>query len=305
MSFLSFTKQPLTCHEQVDLLQRRGPIINNPEQAAFYLSTISYYRLSAYFKPFEQNKDSHLFSGRTTFQDIVNLYQFERALRLKVMDAIERIEVVLRAGLAQELSVRHGAWWYLDNSLFKSEWQKPLPNKKPSPQSIFESELQLLIKQKKEEFIKHYYQKYHSPPYPPSWMILECLSFDQCINLFRYLLNSTDKSAISKLFCLDPIILDSAFDCIRLVRNICAHHAKLWDRCYTYVPKKMRELQQAECPRGSTKEQLALLDLMLKPLPEQNNWQQELYQLFEKYSAVPFQHMGFQVDWQNDKFWQP
>lgn len=45
---MQFPKAPITFEKQVELLEKRGLVINNKESAAFYLSHINYYRLGTY-----------------------------------------------------------------------------------------------------------------------------------------------------------------------------------------------------------------------------------------------------------------
>ena len=95
MSFMSkkvFTKQPLSIKGQINLLKSRGLQIPDEGQAAQYLQNISYYRLSGYMYPFLADVKQHRYKAGAVFEDILNLYHFDRELRLLVFSAIERIE---------------------------------------------------------------------------------------------------------------------------------------------------------------------------------------------------------------------
>ncbi len=98
-----YTKPPTRLAEQVAQLERRGLIISDKSNAEFYLAQLNYYRFAAYCLPFEQDHSSHQFQPNTHFEDVLNLYVFDRELRLLVLDAIERIEVSLRTQLAYHL----------------------------------------------------------------------------------------------------------------------------------------------------------------------------------------------------------
>ena len=97
---VAYQKPPTSFSTQVELLKQRGLIIPDKAKAEFYLAQINYYRLAAYCLPFEQDHSSHRFQSGTQFDDILNLYIFDRELRLLVLDAIERFEVSLRTQLA-------------------------------------------------------------------------------------------------------------------------------------------------------------------------------------------------------------
>ncbi|MGR3221122.1 MAG: Abi family protein, partial [Candidatus Anammoxibacter sp.] len=64
-----------------------GLIIDLEDRAIDILQKVSYYRLSAFFLPFQTTSDR--FNKGTKFDDIFNLYEFDRHLRGMLWDAIE------------------------------------------------------------------------------------------------------------------------------------------------------------------------------------------------------------------------
>ena len=91
-----FIKPPTSYQQQIDLLIARGISIENHDRARCFLSHLNYYRLSAYWLPFEREHANHQFKPGTTFDSVVEHYDFDRELRLLIMDAIERFEVSLK-----------------------------------------------------------------------------------------------------------------------------------------------------------------------------------------------------------------
>ena len=95
----NYQKPALSFQEQLDQLKSRGLIVDDESLATSQLSSISYYRLSAYWYPFRlRNDQGHVgddFIAGTSFSDVVELYEFDRQLRLLVIDALERVEVFL------------------------------------------------------------------------------------------------------------------------------------------------------------------------------------------------------------------
>jgi abortive infection bacteriophage resistance protein len=67
---IPFTKPATTYHEQVALLQSRGMIFTDPAGAEFFLEQINYYRLAAYWLPFEADHATHHFQPGTTFENV-------------------------------------------------------------------------------------------------------------------------------------------------------------------------------------------------------------------------------------------
>ena len=110
----AYTKSPLTFEQQLQQLKDRGLIIDDDDLALFHLKTISYYRLSAYWHPFRKiEQDGVLsddFEEGTQFTEVIRLYEFDRRLRLLVMDAIERIEVYARTLFTYQIGHRYGTF---------------------------------------------------------------------------------------------------------------------------------------------------------------------------------------------------
>lgn len=121
---VQFDKPHLEIPAQLTLLQQRGMIVRDAELAQHYLGHLNYYRLSDYWIPYLENRQTNSFHQGTTFEDILNLYTFDRELRLLVLDAIERIEVSIRAKWAYHLTQCHGAHAHLNTDLFvdKGKW---------------------------------------------------------------------------------------------------------------------------------------------------------------------------------------
>lgn len=56
-----------------------------------------------------------MFREGTAFDDVLDLYVFDRALRLLVMDALERVEVAVRAAMTDHMSATYAdPHWYVD-----------------------------------------------------------------------------------------------------------------------------------------------------------------------------------------------
>ncbi|TCM65052.1 Abi-like protein [Acinetobacter calcoaceticus] len=117
---VQFTKLSKKSQDHIITWQERGLIITDYERANRYLGFIGYYRLSAYAIPFQLSKaPNHQFKNNTTFDDLLNLYIFDRELRLLVMDAIERIEVAVRTQISNIMCTHYNnAFWYTDGQHF-------------------------------------------------------------------------------------------------------------------------------------------------------------------------------------------
>ncbi len=302
----NFNKTCLSIKDQVSLLQSRGLKFHNLTEANRCLTTVSYYRLSAYFKIFQIPGDpTHNFKKDVFFEDIWSLYVFDRHLRLIVSDAIERIEIALRTSMINALSLRYGNLWYLEPAVFSNKWsnQNDQATNKSTAQQFLKSEVEDICRKKNEDFIRHYYDNYSSPVYPPSWMLMECLSFGKITSMFLYLRDPTDIKDICKPFGYNYNIIKTFLEPIRFTRNLCAHHSRLWNRKFLYRSKRLKEFGDTNTD-NYFREQAIMLHMLNNAISPNSKWREKLKDLFQEYSSiVPFQQMGFNNDWQNDEFW--
>lgn len=93
---MQYNKPPLTFDQQVNQLISREMNVLDRQKAALQLSHINYFRLAAYWLPFERSDSAHRFEKGTDFDVVLNDYVFDRELRLHLLNAIERIEVSFR-----------------------------------------------------------------------------------------------------------------------------------------------------------------------------------------------------------------
>ena len=233
---MDYTKRPLTLQQQVAKLKSRGLQIDDEQLAARYLSNISYYRLRAYTYPFQDNVNSeadHKFIRKDIhFSDIIDLYCFDRRLRSLMFNAIEKIEVAVRAKIVQAYCESTGSsHWFTDRSLYKD---KEILDRNRNRISAFDALMKDIdgeIKRSNEDFIKHYYSKYDNPPIPPAWMTLEVLSLGTLSKMYQLLKKSPQKKAIAKAFGLnDDRVFANWLHAIAVWRNCCAHHSRVWNR---------------------------------------------------------------------------
>ncbi len=163
------------------------------------------------------------------------------------------------------------------------------------------------IKDKHDIFIKHFYQNYENPNRPPIWMIAEILSFGACSKLFKNLRKVKHKKAICDQFKQPPNIMDSWLRCLTYIRNICAHHARLWNKWIIYAPNIPRNDPNRERLVKKNRRFVVvayIIQQLLKEIAPKSHWQQKLFELFGKYEHfVNFKAMGFQKEWRSDPFW--
>lgn len=292
-----FTKPATTYAEQVALLQQRGMVIDDPAEAEFYLQHLNYYRLGAYWLPFEADHGSHRFQPDTHFSAVLNLYIFDRELRLLILDAIERIEVSVRGQWAYQMAHRHGTHAHLDVDLAHrfSRWQSNL------------EKLTKEVERSDETFIQHLTQTY-SEALPPVWAACEVMSLGVLSCWYGNLKPMATRRAIAEVYQLDQRVMESWLHHLTYIRNTCAHHSRLWNREFTITPELPRSKPAAlvgEFIPGSRKlyNTLVILLHFMDIIAPQHHWRRRLVDLINHHGA-PTAAMGFHLDWQGQVIWQ-
>lgn len=299
----AYTKLPTTFSDQVALLEQRGLVIPDKAKAEFYLSQLNYYRFSAYCLPFEQDHASHQFLAGTKFDDVFNLYVFDRELRLLVLDAIERFEVSLRTQLAYHLSHNHAT---------AHPQLKPQIFHNPVIYGACLNKLDNDIKRSREEFIKHLTGKYEELQ-PPIWAVVELMTMGQLSKWFSNIDARADRQAISRCYGLDEKVMTSFCEHISLVRNHAAHHARLWNRDFTKTPMLPKRGEAAllgslwvlpDADRRIRKlyNTFAILAYLMTIICGENHWAGKLVALIDKHKIDPAK-MGFPNDWKVKPLW--
>ena len=172
---MEYRKPTLTFEQQADLLLSRGMVAGR-EELIRRLKTVSYYRLSGYWYPF-RNADDTLQPG-TSLDHVWRRYTFDRKLRLLVLDAIDRVEIAVRTGLAYHHCHAHGPFGYLTTA--------SLPGLDVGDFTRFRGKLKDEVRRSQEAFVTHFKAKYgdvHSDL--PLWMATELMSFGMVFTLFR------------------------------------------------------------------------------------------------------------------------
>lgn len=299
MAKKTYSKKPLTFQEQAQIWIDRGLQVHDPLRAQSYLSHISYYRFSAYCIPFQSVKDR--FDTNTTFEDILSLYMFDRELRLLILDAIERIEIGLRTQIIYQLANQHGSHWHDNPNLFV----KPSRNRNGKMINPFQNFQELLTKEYNstdpEVFIKHYFDNYHTPPNPPSWMALELVTIGGLSRLYSNLLNDADKKLIAKNYNLPFFVFESWFHAITHLRNLCAHHCRIWNRDYRITPKLLHKpkynwVDKSFDINNRTFYYLNILKYFLNSINPDNSFKTKLESLFLKYPTIAIKFLGIPTD---------
>lgn len=296
-----YNKPPATICEQIEKLKSRGLKFRNEGKAISYLSNISYYRLRAYTYPFQDNSHpDHPFTAEFFFDEIIDLYVFDRQFKLFVLDAIEKIEISIRTQIIHNWAMSNGSHWHLDSKLYRDK-QKFERNGKRLLDEISRSN---------ETFIKHYREKYSTPEIPPCWMSLEVSSFGLLSLLFENLKWGQEKKAITKYFGLNDVsLLENWMHSFSNIRNICAHHGRLWNRRLSAHIKLPTHpvygfIANTAILPYKVYASLCCMKYILNIISPGNTFSKRLKDLMLKCPLAQEKEMGFPRAWELDLFWQ-
>lgn len=297
---MNYTKQPIDIPAQIAMLQERGMHIPDVEIARKCLGSISYFRLASYWRPMEEEHVTHRFKPGSSFMTAMSLYSFDNELRAILFRAIQQIEIALRTKMIHAFSMSSGAFWFANDSLF-------------SNMQIYEhclSHIRQELARSREDFIVEHRQRYSCPEFPPAWKTMEVISFGTLSKLFCNFADKRTKKSITREFGLPQhLYLESWMKAIAVLRNVCAHHARVWNRRFPVRPQLPGKLENAwiTLPVPDSDKLYPILTTLAywtDRIYPAATFKQDLVRLIEKYPIVDIAAMGIPKDWENEPLWK-
>jgi abortive infection bacteriophage resistance protein len=291
--------------EQLNILKSRGLVVTDEPFALHCLAHHNYYRLSPYRFPFTVAGHPDQFLPGTTFQQIWDLYHFDRTLRQLLLEACKRVEISVRSRLAYEIGHQLGPLAYLDKKHFAA----------PHIHGKTLAKLQEEMNRSKEVFIVHH-RKTLGMPWPPVWVVFEVASFGNISNWLGQLQPPALRQSVADTYQLDEKTFCSLFHHLTVLRNIAAHHSRLWDRKFVVtfqLPRKKPAhlapnfYHDPALPPGRESKiynSLVLLRHLLQIIEPNSHWPQRLVAHIQTLDPKLIPHMGFPPDWQKCPIWQ-
>jgi abortive infection bacteriophage resistance protein len=278
-------------------------LFRDEDAAPHFLQNISYYRLKGYWWDLQAERVIHTFQPQTYFEDVVDRYNFDRHLRLILFDAVERIEIALRTQMIYHLSLAYGPCWYQDFKLFTDQvWlAKHLDN------------LMNEFDRSQEIFIVNH-KKNHPDTYPESWKIMEVASMGTLSKYYKNLKHDLpEKAAIAKGMGLNlHKELSSWLEAIGYIRNIIAHHSRLWSR--DMVKRPMLELRNPKGPwlnlpinEVQQKKPFLIISSLIflcNKVSPNHQIKIKILDLFAQYPTMPIYKLGFLNHWNQQEIWK-
>jgi abortive infection bacteriophage resistance protein len=206
--------------------------------------------------------------------------------------------------MINELALKYNdTHWYLNKSLFLAKF-----NHNDLIQSI-KKETQYKVPggsvqdKKREQFIKHYYEKYQTSVLPAVWMVAEVLPLGSWSMIFANLIDRENQKLICGHFDVHYNVMTSWLHALTYLRNLCAHHSKLWNRNFTLKPLVANDYSQQLKENNRFSAQAAILKIFLDVISPGSGWAMHLRMLISEHPNIDVKKMGFNEDWARDSFW--
>lgn len=282
-----------TIDEQLEILKQRGLMVDDEDEAKDFLLHNNYYRISGYSLTL-RNHDT-FYSG-TTFQNIIDIYKFDMELRNLLLLFIEKIEVSFKSIYTYEFSKIYGGLGYVQSTFFEN-WESYL--------SIM-SKVEKQVKKRKshEAFLKHFIDENHEPI--PFWALIDLFTISDISQLYD-ISNQTLKINIAQNYNMTfrnaANTLSKFMHGITIVRNLCAHNSRLYNRPFITKPSLSRnELAFLNKDENGTVDNSRLfgyilnIKRLLSP-SDFDDFKNKLLVIHNKYSFVNMKYYGFCDDW--------
>ncbi|URI09432.1 Abi family protein [Aquincola tertiaricarbonis] len=293
-------------------LASEGLSIPDRKAAEAIIFRENYFRFKAYAIPFF-DKQAGAFHPNTAFADIHELYCADQKLRDFLLPVIAQLEVRIRATVDNVITgITGDPFWHINPQSYK---------KFENVERALEK-AQQRFGQGKQEFVLHYRSRYFTKRSydfrlsPPFWIISEIFTLEQLLTVCRCL---NDKSAhfaespgsnkldrAAKAFGLNSWgALVTNLSCLLELRNLCAHHSRLWNRNLQNPGGLRGKHEFAPSHPNRLYSHLLMLRVCCSAQGIQDGIRNFMQSMF---STVPIfsrdmANMGFPTDWSADRVW--
>lgn len=236
--------------------------VDDQAMALEYLERIGYYRLSGYWYPCRERAsicwltdDSRRperyreeaiatdhFKAGSNFNKFVELYAFDKVLRHLTLDALEQVEIALRVDISHGLG-KVDTFAYANPECLHPKFTTNTNRQGVVFHNAWIAKHEQLVVRSKEEFVQHNRDRYGLPL--AIWVACEVWDFGALSMLFGGM-KDADQDAIARKYGVqNGRVFASWLRSLNYLRNVCAHHSRLWNRNVVDQPRLPRSSQLA------------------------------------------------------------
>lgn len=279
--------EPMDIGQQIENLKSLGLIIRDEKYAAKFLDEVSYFRFVKAYSLGLKPRNGAYYDG-VSFEQMVELYRFNSRLRQLLFAEIEKVEVTLRCRLANYISLQYGVLGYQSSNIFVNE----------AYHSAFLQDIEAeIIRNKRTPYIKNFQRNYENGDIP-IYALVEIFSFGTLSKFYKNMKNQ-DKKNIAQGYGVPYPFLESWFESLAYVRNLCAHYGRLYNAKLTKTPKLYRQDRELGIVNDHIFATLCCLKYLL---PHNGAWRSFVDVIamhLEKFPHVQKETMGFPDGWQD------
>ena len=327
---VEYTKPWLSLEQQVEQLKRRGVYVEDRDRAVALLTTVGYYRLTGYLYPFRRSERHDDGRGRpgtrvlsdyrpgTTLDHAAEIIDFDRQLRMLVMEGLERLEIAARMRIGYVLG-RSSPFAHDDPATFTETFTTGRVDDgtgapMPSPHASWLERVEERRAKSDEPFVAHFRDKYNDQV--PIWVLTEILELGQLSVLYRGLRQQEAVEIATAFGAPTKKIMVSWLSSLNYVRNVAAHHARLFNRKLQNAPARPKvgavpsldHLRDHETAKGvyGTYSALAVMAHLLVSVEAESGWARRVVALLKAFPAscvLSLGSMGVPQDWESFDLW--
>jgi len=285
--------------QQVEQLEARGMDVGDRDEAMAQLRRVNYYRLSGYWYPFRQivngSRGDEFYPG-TTLVDVMKLYHFDASLRAMTFASLATVELTVRALLGHPLG-RVNECIHLDPGMLNSR-------ARGGAYERWRARYDRELEDSHEEFVEHHRRRYGGTL--PIWAAVEILDWGGLTKLYGFSPRPV-QDEVARSFGLRAPQLESWMKSLNIVRNVSAHHGRLFNRVFALAPKLPPAgdfpALDAAAPFTRTFGHLTLIQFLLNSQGLKRAGLPAVMRTFPDVRSVPLRHIGAPDDWAASPLW--
>lgn len=285
--------------EQLKVLSSKGLEIDNESKALEYLERLGYYRLSGYLYPFrELNPNAsgsdqeplrlNQFRENAKFHTAVELYVFDKNLRILALDALERIEMAVRVDIAyllgQKDPLAHKNPDLLHGHFSKQIKTRGFAKGKTMHQVWLKKYESMLHRSRREPFVEHHQQVYGDLPI---WVAIEVWDFGLMSKMYEGMKFADRDSIAEKYGVKDKNEFADWLKSFNFIRNVSAHHSRLWNINVLERSSVPSYLEGLSLNNEKPFVYFCLMKKMLDTICPNSSWWSRLIDLTESFPTDP------------------